>query len=154
MTIEQLLNKYPKIFQDYEGNPGKVNYTGIPQGWIPILDIMCGSIQNHIDNSSRWDKDLQRFTNPTQVVCTQMKEKFGGLRFYTNGHDDIVEGMITMAEYMCDQVCEDCGSKEDLGVTSGWIRNLCRTCVIAHGDRAMQAWTPKNPKHDRTGILD
>ena len=73
-----------------------------------------------------------------------MKEKFGGLRFYTNGHDEVIEGMIKMAESMCDDKCQDCGSEEDLGVTSGWITVLCRNCVIAHGDRAMGVWKPKN----------
>jgi hypothetical protein len=142
-TTEELVKKYPKIFQDYEGNPGRVNWSGVPQGWIPIIDVLCGSIQDYIDHTSTWNKELSMFASPPQVTCVQVKEKFGGLRFYTNGHDDIVEGMITMAEYMCSQVCEDCGSKEDLGITSGWIRTLCRSCVILHGDRAMNSWKSK-----------
>jgi hypothetical protein len=71
-----------------------------------------------------------------------MKEKFGGLRFYTDGHDQVVEGMINMAQYICDNTCQQCGSEQDLGVTSGWVSIMCRTCVIGHGDRAMNTWTP------------
>jgi hypothetical protein len=142
MTTEEIIAKYPKIFEDYVGNPGKVNWYGVPDGWLSIVDKLCGAIQNYIDNTTRYSKLGP--LKPEQVTCVQMKEKFGGLRFYTNGHDDIVEGMISMAEHMCNHTCQDCGSEQDLGVTSGWVSVLCRSCVIGHGDRAMNAWTSKN----------
>jgi hypothetical protein len=141
ITTEELIAKYPKIFQDYEGNPGRVNWHGVPDAWLPIVDKLCGAMQNYIDNVTRYTKDGP--VKPEQVTCVQMKEKFGGLRFYTNGHDDQVDGMITMAEYLCDNTCQDCGSEQDLGMTSGWVSVLCRNCVIANGDRAMNAWTSK-----------
>lgn len=141
ITTEELIVKYPKIFQDYEGNPGGCNWMDVPKGWLPVVDKLCGSIQRYIDTTSRYTKHGP--LKPEQINCVQMKEKFGGLRFYTDGHDDIVEGMITMAEYLCDNTCQDCGSEEDLGVTSGWITVLCRNCAIANGDRAMNAWTSK-----------
>ena len=142
ITTEELIEKYPKIFQDYNGNPARVNWYGLPKGWVSIIDKLCSCIQSYIDYTTRFTKDGP--IKPEQVTCTQMKEKFGGLRFYTNGHDDNVEGMIKMAEHMCDNACEVCGSEEDLGVTSGWISVMCRTCVIPHGDKAMAAWTPKS----------
>jgi len=49
-----------------------------------------------------------------------------------------------MAEYLCDNACQDCGSEQDLGITSGWISVLCRTCAIANGDCAMNNWKSKN----------
>lgn len=141
MTTEELIAKYPKIFVDYEGNPGQCNWLDLPKGWVSIVDDLCGSMQQYIDNYVMYTKDGQ--FRPQQVTCVQMKEKFGGLRFYTNGHDDHIGGMIALAEYLCHNTCQQCGSREDLGVTSGWISVLCRTCVISHGDRAMNAWTLK-----------
>lgn len=141
MKIEELIQKYPKIFQDYEGNPGHCNWLDLPKGWISIVDKLCGCIQSYTDYTTKYTE--MGPIKPTQVTCVQMKEKFGGLRFYTNGHDDIIEGMIHMAEHMCDNTCQDCGSEQDLGTTSGWISVLCRTCIIGHGDRAMAAWTSK-----------
>jgi hypothetical protein len=73
-----------------------------------------------------------------------MKEKFGGLRFYENGADNKVDGMIHYAEYLAENTCQDCGSREDLGRTSGWISIICRTCAIGNGDRAMAAWKSLN----------
>jgi hypothetical protein len=141
MKLEQIIEKYPNIFQDYEGNPGRCNWYA-PEGWLPIIDKLCGAIQNYIDYTIRYTAEGP--IKPNQVTCVQMKEKFGGLRFYTNGHDDVIEGMITMAEYLCDNACQDCGSEQDLGITSGWISVLCRTCAIANGDRAMNNWKSKN----------
>lgn len=144
ITTEQLIAKYPKIFQDYEGNPGMVNWYGVPNGWLPVIDKLCGAMQNYIDNTTRYTKEGPK--KPEQVTCVQMKEKFGGLRFYTNGHDDVIEGMISMAEYLCNNTCDECGSEEDLGITSGWISVKCRKCVIGHGDRAMAGWKAQSLK--------
>jgi hypothetical protein len=141
ITTEEIITKYPKIFEDYQGNPGRSNWYGVPDGWLPIIDKLCGAIQEYIDHHISYTKDGQY--RPDQVKCSQMKEKFGGLRFYTDGHDEVVDGMIKMAEYWCDHTCQDCSSEEDLGLTSGWISVLCRNCAIANGDRTMNAWTPK-----------
>lgn len=141
ITTEELIQKYPRIFQDYPGNPEGVNWHGVPQGWLPVMDKLCGCIQEYVDTTTRYVKGQPQRIE--QVTCVQMKEKFGGLRFYTNGNDDEVDGMIRMAEYMCDNTCQDCGSEQDLGYTSGWITLLCRNCAIAHGDRAMASWKSK-----------
>lgn len=141
ITTEQIITKYPKIFQDYEGNPGRCNWMDVPEGWLSVVDKLCGAIQHYIDNTTRYSKYGP--LKPEQVTCVQMKEKFGELRFYTDGHDDHIEAMINMAEYLCSNTCQQCGSEQDLGVTSRWVSVLCRTCVIGHGDQAMNAWTPK-----------
>jgi hypothetical protein len=61
-----------------------------------------------------------------QVVASQVKEKFGTLRFYYSGGDDYVSGVIRFAESMSCVTCEVCGAP---GETSGrsWIRTLCET---------------------------
>lgn len=62
-----------------------------------------------------------------QVVATQIKEKFGTLRFYYSGGDDFVNGVVQMAEAMSGSTCEDCASPgTQLG--GGWIRTLCTKC--------------------------
>lgn len=61
-----------------------------------------------------------------QVVAQQVKEKFGGLRFYYSGGDDYISGLKSMAESMSYVTCEECGNpgKPNSG---GWIRTLCTT---------------------------
>lgn len=126
ITESELIKKYPKIFQPYEGNPYGVNWSGVPKGWLEVVDKLCGCIQDYIDNTRRWEGGKEIIT--PQVRCSQVKEKFGGLRFYYDGGDDEVEGMVRMAEWMCENKCQECGSEEDLGKTRGWISVLCKTC--------------------------
>lgn len=59
-----------------------------------------------------------------QVVAVQVKEKFGGLRFYVNGGDDAVDSFISFAESMSHRICEKCG-KPGKSRTGGWIYTLC-----------------------------
>jgi hypothetical protein len=149
MKTEDIIQKYPKIFAPYEGNPHNVNWYGVPKGWLPIIDKLCATIQNYCDSThsienpyfeptreyDREDITSHRYKQikRDQVTCLQMKEKFGGLRFYTNGNDDVVDGMIRMATYMCDNTCEGCGTEEELGLTKGWISVRCKPCADAEG---------------------
>lgn len=73
-------------------------------------------------------KDGKRMTaDPApQVVASQVKEKFGTLRFYHSGGDDAIAGMIRMAEEMSGTTCEECG-KPGTTTQGGWIRTLCKT---------------------------
>ena len=114
---DKLYKKYPKIFRDRnrsirESCMGWGIDTG--NGWYKILDILCGLLQ--------WDTDENKYP---QVVASQVKEKYGGLRFYTNGETDEQSGSIRLAESMSYHICEECGSMADVLQTSGWILTLC-----------------------------
>jgi len=145
-TTRELIAKYPKIFQQHKENQGMRNWMNVPNSWLHIIDILCGSIQSYIDNVTVYIEGKKHII--PQVICFQMKEKYGCLRFYAYGGDDHTEGMIYMAEHLCDNTCQDCGSTNDIGRTKGWITTLCRTCAIANGDRAMANWEPLNSKED------
>ena len=109
---KQMEEHFPKMF----ANP----YGGFccGEGWWPILEKLCSNIQSHID----W-KNKQAEVVP-QVTVAQIKEKFGGLRFYYDGGDDHIKGMVRMAEAWADATCEDCGAPSTKQ-TSGWIKNVC-----------------------------
>jgi hypothetical protein len=62
-----------------------------------------------------------------QVTLDQVKEKFGTLRFYYSGGDDIIDGMVRMAESMTGVTCEECGNLgERRG--GGWVHTYCEPC--------------------------
>lgn len=60
-----------------------------------------------------------------QVVAIQVKEKFGTLRFYYDGGDDVIAGMVSVAESMSGVTCEECGNPGTQNGT-GWIRTTCQ----------------------------
>jgi hypothetical protein len=109
---KRMEERFPKMFGDQYGG------FAVGSGWWPILEILCANIQSHIDWRVKQGKDCP------QVVVEQIKEKFGGLRFYYSGGDEEISGMVRMAESFADSLCEECGGigKRRSG---GWIRTLC-----------------------------
>lgn len=61
------------------------------------------------------------------VVVTQVKEKFGTLRFYVDGGDEEVFRLIDAAEQKSATICEACGAPGTL-VMKGWCSTLCESC--------------------------
>ena len=118
-----LYTRYPDIFADKDAPPTD-SLMGFGfccgDGWFFIIDNLCRCIQNHVE----W----KRRTNPDfSVKAVQVKEKFGTLRFYIDGGDEEVYGMIKMAECMSRNVCEVTG---DIGSTktSGWWSTRSPEC--------------------------
>ena len=108
-------------------------------GWFQILDSLMGNIQHHIDwkekqrgwairfNSTAPPEDMRPVPDVIpQVTLDQVKEKFGTLRFYYTGGDDVISGMVRMAESMSAVTCEQCGNPGTIG-GQGWITTLCET---------------------------
>lgn len=117
----QLCEKYPKIFVNRRGLPTETLMCfGFEHGdgWYDILDSLCGQIQNHLDWVNKKEETVK------QVVAVQVKEKFGGLRFYYEGGDSTVDGMVRMAESWAARTCEVCGNRGILR-GGGWLRTLC-----------------------------
>jgi hypothetical protein len=146
-----LTKKYPKIFVDMHGDPKKTCMSwGITcqDGWFYLIKTLCSSIQRRIDDQNEWVEkygkkfaeeeaklgkpaDPRNTTLIPQVVAVQVKEKFGGLRFYYDGGDDRIKGLVSYAESLSYQVCEECGllDKSVARNTTGWIRTNCRLCA-------------------------
>jgi len=80
-----------------------------------------------------------------QVTLDQVKEKFGTLRFYYSGGDDITDGMVRMAESMSGVTCEECGNVgERRG--GGWVHTYCTPCEEAREikrAKEMEEWEHK-----------
>jgi hypothetical protein len=114
---KQMEEKYPKMFANPYGG------FAIGEGWWPIIESLCANIQSHTD---WWNKNRETRPVVEQVVVEQIKEKFGGLRFYYEGGDEQISGMVRMAEAWASHACEECGAPGTLG-GKGWIKTLCPT---------------------------
>jgi len=134
MTEERdkaLCAKYPKIFRNRRGDPRQTLMCfGFEHddGWYDIIDTLCNTIQHHLD----WKRGSDRFKGMPdeewdeghQTVAVQVKEKWGGLRFYVNSSDDYIDGAIALAESLSLRTCEQCGAPgKPRG--GGWVRTLC-----------------------------
>jgi len=78
-------------------------------GWFPLIkELIVDLIE------LGWDKQ----------IC-QVKEKFGGLRFYINEGSDEIYKRITSAEDDSYKICEVTGDVGKLRTDIGWYRTLC-----------------------------
>ena len=111
-------------------------------GWYMLLNELMGNIANHIENRNRFNREKNE--PEVRVDITQIKEKFGGLRFYYNGGDDYIDGMVTMAESLSYHICESCGTTKNIGYTKGWITTLCEDCWKSNPQTNNMKWEPVN----------
>lgn len=106
----------------------RVIFVGFRKGWHKWY--WWNDLPLRISNWNRYRKPFDKWLvdNNPQVEAVQVKEKFGGLRFYTNGYDEEVGGMIHMAEQWAVRTCEQCGEPgKQRG--HGWIYTLCDKCA-------------------------
>lgn len=81
-------------------------------GWYPLVKELISDILE-----LGWDKQ----------IC-QIKEKFGGLRFYINSAPREVHDRISKAETDSFYICEFCGNPGELRTNRSWIKTLCDSC--------------------------
>lgn len=89
----------------------------------------------------RAEEAMENVINITPKVnwihVEQIKEKFGGLRFYYQGGDEHISGMVTMAEVWAHRSCETCGNVGEQR-NGGWIRTLCDKHEVEYQEKRKQ----------------
>jgi hypothetical protein len=93
-----------------ESNPiTDSDFFEVGLGWFPLIkDLITDLIE------LGWDKE----------VC-QVKEKFGGLRFYINAATSEAHKRISQTEIESMSICEVTGKPGKLRTDIGWYRTLC-----------------------------
>jgi len=95
------------------------------KGWYPLIQPVVDYIDEY--NSTR--------ESDKQIRITQVKEKYGTLRIYTNFYTPELQELIDNAELESEKVCEFCGSREHLGTTLEWYITICYDCMKARVNR-------------------
>ncbi len=86
-------------------------------GWEPLVRSVA-------EVAEKWNKE-----HPDKpVVAMQIKEKYGGLRVYTNACEEEVDKAIEKAESLSYETCEDCGGKGKVW-DGGWVYTRCDACM-------------------------
>jgi len=97
-------------------------------GWFQLIWDLCTRIEE--------------LHPPHDFEVLQVKEKFGGLRFYTSASSKKIMQCIHAAGRDSFHVCELCGHKGSLRQRGLWLKTLCNECQIAEGysDYVAQDW--------------
>lgn len=148
-----LVKKYPDIFSGrFESPQSNLMCFGFScgDGWFHLIDNACAlivgrqkMIQDNNRTNSEWLKQCQNGEFISNFVqeqfksgkleevqpipdfkATQIKEKYGTLRFYYSGGDSYIDGVVSMAEAMSSNICEKCGAR---GILRGgsWVHTSC-----------------------------
>jgi hypothetical protein len=103
-----LVRDFPRLYRDR-----MCDGFATGDGWEPLI--------------RRLSEKLEPIARETGLHALQVKEKFGGLRFYVSA--DGVRAAIEAAEEESFQTCEHCGaagSTREYG--GGWLITLCDVC--------------------------
>lgn len=103
---------FPRIFP-------QLFYFECSDGWFDLLHKFCSDIDSACEKLKLSDHDWPH--------ASQIKEKYGGLRFYTDSACNEVYDLIEAAEEKSLVTCKRCGLP---GKTreGGWIGTRCDTC--------------------------
>jgi len=84
----------------------------VGKGWAPLID----RIYDAADEIG------------VQMTILQVKEKFGGLRFYFAAHQDVyesIEKVVDECEAESFKICEVCGKPGEARTKDYWISTTC-----------------------------
>lgn len=147
-NTKTLINTFPKLYREViSASPNKIQYgIYVDDGWYQLVyklssDIEQIAIEEGIDPQSiDWP------------MVTQIKQKFGGLKFYCRTGEKEAQPMVLeeygeiysirpypsnkamarliyLAEEKSRTLCEVCGLRGKLR-NRGWIKTLCDKCSI------------------------
>lgn len=151
MNIRDIINIFfPREFSDKYIHIG-YSHPSVPGGWVDIVKNSIIEIEKKMwpqrylplfikrlihylakGNSIYHTKffifeKLRNYLTKDQIITT-IKDKFAMLRIYGNYNKDIGK-IIEAAELKCINICEECGSNDDVGITGKfWVVNTCTKC--------------------------
>lgn len=110
--------RFPEVFGPTDQLQPLVSYQGLAvgDGWMPLLGRLC------IDLTAVVCEDRLQFR------AIQVKQKFGGLRFYAQGGTARTWALIDAAEALSTTICERCGKPTHLRNRGGYVTTTCNRC--------------------------
>ena len=140
MTTKELLERYPfltprnvwtdKIIELEDGEELTL-LDEMPQGWrIAFGEQMCEEIREVLIKHD--------YLNEYRIL--QIKEKFGGLRWYTNAAPQEVHDIVSKYEALSERTCIICGKPATM-ISKGWISPYC-DCVKEDERYRPEYYTP------------
>lgn len=124
---EQLCKIAPHLFADRSGDMRTTAMCWgfeVGDGWFPLLAEAAKKLEPLVVKYAKrypesWKAGFYR--------ATQIKEKYGTLRFYISGGDDKIYAIIDKAERQSSKTCEICGKPGKLR-GKGWYYTRCLRC--------------------------
>jgi hypothetical protein len=111
--------KYPNLF---DNRPEYCFDCG--PGWYDLINELCAKIEAEI---IAW-KERNPDSKDSLIAVSQIKEKYGTLRFYMYSETDAISDMIWEAEEKSGLTCENCGKPGQTRWDCSWVHTTCDEC--------------------------
>jgi hypothetical protein len=117
---KELKESFPDFFKSEEDDKHQFLKYGFQHGdgWFQLVKGLMRCIYNYCENNNK----------PVPKIL-QVKEKYGTLRFYIDGGDETIRGMIWFAESFSAHTCEKCGTTHEAKQRINF-QVLCPECEI------------------------
>lgn len=114
--IDTLYQRYPAIFAEHiRLREERARWTiWCKDGWFDLIDTLCEQLQHWTDTR-----------DAPQYVATDVKEKFGALRFVARYKSAEQIGALEMAYALSTRLCEECGAPGRLVVDGCQLMVRC-----------------------------
>jgi len=131
-TLDKLIEQYPIVFKHLD----KTGYHNLPAGWYKIVDRLCSELSTILEEALEANPE-----NPEEPLFSvlQVKEKFGGLRFYymmNTKDDELYRRIQTAVDTTEDTSYSTCQITGNIGVLckdGSHYMTLCEDSRISMG---------------------
>jgi hypothetical protein len=131
-TLDKLIEQYPIVFKHLD----KTGYHNLPAGWYKIMNRLCSELSAILEEALEANPE-----SPDEPLFSvlQVKEKFGGLRFYymMNTKDDElykkIQTAVDTAEDTSYSTCQITGNIGVLCKDGSHFMTLCEDSRISMG---------------------
>jgi hypothetical protein len=131
-TLDKLIEQYPIVFKHLD----KTGYHNLPAGWYKIMNRLCSELSVILEEALEVNPE-----SPDEPLFSvlQVKEKFGGLRFYymMNTKDDElyrrIQTSVDNAEDTSYSTCQITGNIGVLCKDGSHFMTLCEDSRISMG---------------------
>lgn len=99
-------------------------------GWYPIIEELSEKIQLELD----------KLEDVSEFYVVQIKEKFGGLRYYMHETNDAINALIKEAEIKAEKTCERCSEPGTIENIGNWLNCFCNKCKEDRKQEIKKRW--------------
>lgn len=118
---EQLLKDFPLLYEKVDRfNKILGFYFECGDGWYPLIRELSEKIYPLILKGREVDDEYDCYPQASQV-----KEKYGALRFYMTSETDEISELIRAYQDRSENTCEVCGKLGSIDYNEKWLSARC-----------------------------
>jgi ribosomal protein L37AE/L43A len=127
-----MVNKFEKkFFKRFPDLTKNLSHIETYQGWDQLIWNLTEKVE----------REIQGWPANEKPIILQIKQKYGGLRFYISPINERIANWISETERRSFEYCEYCGKSAILRNSKYWIMTLCDSHAKKEGYKILTSKT-------------